>query len=238
MCWRSPAWIAGLGGAVVGVPAGPAVSLGLLSLGGLLIVLWTGRGRWAGLAPIAAGVALWAVADRPDVLIADNGRLFGIRDPGRADLSAPEGNGFVAESWLEDDGDLAGQAAAHARGGLERKRHRIEAEVPGLGRLVYVGSSDADGAEMECAAAAVLIAPNWDERPGGRVPLRRALAARARRSAGDPDHRPWPDRRGGAASRPALERHPGRRRRRARSGSGGSARDRRRTRAIAGKILI
>ena len=161
------AWVAGLGGAVVGVPAGPAVSLGLLSFGGLLIVLWTGRGRWAGLAPIAAGVALWAAADRPDVLIADNGRLFGFETLAGRILSAPEGNGFVAESWLEDDGDLAGQAAAHARGGLERKRHRIEAEVPGLGRLVYVGSSDADGAEMECAAAAVLIAPNWESAPAG-----------------------------------------------------------------------
>ena len=82
-------------------------------------------------------------------------------------LSAPEGNGFAAESWLEDDGDLAGQAEAHARGGLERRRHRIEAEVPGLGRLVYVGSREAAGAEAECAAAAVLIAPNWEARPRG-----------------------------------------------------------------------
>ena len=77
-------WVADLGGAAVGVPAGPAASLGLISLGGLVLVLWIGRGRWAGLAPIAAGVALWAAADRPDLLIADDGRLFGIATAGRA----------------------------------------------------------------------------------------------------------------------------------------------------------
>jgi competence protein ComEC len=165
---RVAAWVAGLGGAVVGVPSGPAASIGLVTLGGLVFVLWIGRGRWAGLAPAAAGVALWAAADRPDVLIADTGRLFGIATPAGRVLSAATGNGFAAASWLEDDGDLVDQAAAHARGGLERRRHRIEAEVPGLGRLVYVGSRDAAGAEAECAAAAVLIAPNWERAPAGR----------------------------------------------------------------------
>jgi competence protein ComEC len=83
-------------------------------------------------------------------------------------LSAPEGNGYAAASWLEDDGDLASQGEAHARGRLARRRHRIEAGVPGLGRLVYVGSRDAAAAEAECAAAAVLIAPNWEGAPEGR----------------------------------------------------------------------
>ena len=40
--------------------------------------------------------------------------------------------------------------------------------MPGLGRLVYVGSRDAAAAEAECAAAAVLIAPNWERAPEGR----------------------------------------------------------------------
>ena len=38
-----------------GCRPGRPLSLGLLSVGGLLIVLWNGRGRWAGLAPIALG---------------------------------------------------------------------------------------------------------------------------------------------------------------------------------------
>jgi competence protein ComEC len=160
-------FVAGLGGAVVGVPSGPPAALGLIVFGGIVVVLWIGRGRWAGLAPMALGLALWAGHERPDILIADNGRLFGIRtEAGRA-LSSESGNGYAAASWLEDDGDRASQAEAHARGGLERRRHRIETEVPGLGRLIYVGSREVPSSEAECEAAAILIAPNWEVVPAG-----------------------------------------------------------------------
>ena len=40
-------------------------------------------------------------------------------------------------------------------------------EVPGLGQLLYVGSKDAAGGAADCAAAAVLIAPNWRSAPAG-----------------------------------------------------------------------
>lgn len=161
------AFVAGLGGAVIGVPAGPGITLGLLALGGVLIVLWCGRGRWVGLAPMALGLALWAGHDRPDILIAENGRLFGVRTEMGRMLSGDRGNGYAAESWLENDGDTATQAEAHARGALTRAQHRIEAEVPGLGRIVYVGRSDPGPAAQECAAARILIAPNWPIVPEG-----------------------------------------------------------------------
>jgi competence protein ComEC len=160
-------FVAGLGGAVVGVPAGPPESLGLIATGGLLLVLWIGRGRWAGLAPVALGVLLWAGHPRPDLLIAETGRLFGFSTPAGRVLSSASGNGFAAESWLEDDGDLVTQAAAYERGGLVRRRHRIEAEVPGLGPLLYVGSREMVGAEADCGRVAVLIAPNWETAPAG-----------------------------------------------------------------------
>ena len=114
------------------------------------------------------GLLLWAGHDRPDVIIADTGRLFGILTPAGRVLSSDRGNGYAAESWLRDDGDRAGQAEAWARGRLERRKHRIEAEVPGIGKLVYVGSKDAAGAAALCAEAAILIAPNWREGPEGR----------------------------------------------------------------------
>ena len=40
--------------------------------------------------------------------------------------------------------------------------------MPGLGPVLYVGSSETAGAEADCAAAAILIAPNWREAPAGR----------------------------------------------------------------------
>ena len=161
-------FVAGLGGAMTGVPSGPPVTLALILIGGIVGVLWAGRGGWAGLAPVALGLALWAGQDRPDVMIAENGRLFGIRTPAGRVLSSDKGNGYAAESWLRDDGDLATQADAHARGKLERRKNRIVAEVPGLGRVVYVGAKDARGAAALCAETAILIAPNWSAEPHGR----------------------------------------------------------------------
>ncbi len=160
-------FVAGLGGAVVGVPAGPPASLALLLIAGVFFVLWIGRGRWAALLPAAVAVLLWSGQVRPDVMIADNGRFFGIRTPAGRVLSSDRGNTYVAESWLKDDGDLATQADAYARGRLVRKQNRIAAEVPGVGRLLYVGTRDATGAGGLCAETAILIAPNWSETPEG-----------------------------------------------------------------------
>ncbi len=160
-------FVAGLGGAAVGVSSGPTASLVLIALGGLFVALWIGRWRLLGLAPMAVALLLWAGHPRPDILIADTGRIFGVlTDAGRI-LSSGEGNGYAAESWLRDDGDLASQAEAHARGRLERRRNRIETEVPGLGRLLYVGTRDAATAGADCRAAAIVIAPNWRTAPEG-----------------------------------------------------------------------
>lgn len=82
-------------------------------------------------------------------------------------LSAPKGNGYAAQSWLENDGDRVTQADAYARGALVRRRNRIEAEVPGIGRLLYVGATDAGSAAADCAAVRVLIAPRWEKAPPG-----------------------------------------------------------------------
>lgn len=93
---------------------GPWV-LPLLACGMLLVMLWHGRFRWAGLAPVALGLVLWAGAERPGVLVAENGGLIGILgSQGRA-LSKPKGAGFVAGVWLENDGDAAEQPQAAKR---------------------------------------------------------------------------------------------------------------------------
>lgn len=175
-----PFWVAGLGmdyviavarfvaswgGAVTGVRSGPPASLALLMLGGLVFVLWIGRGRWAGLGLAGIGLALWAAHGRPDVVIADDGRLFGFRTAAGRVLSGT-GNGFAAEAWLRDDGDLASPEEAYERGRLPRVKHRIRADVPGLGTVLYVGASTAELGL--CETAAVLIAPNWAEAPAGR----------------------------------------------------------------------
>ena len=108
-------WVADIDGAQRFVVSPPDMVLPVLALGGLWLVLWQGRARWAGLVPIVTAFALWSQAERPQVLIADTGGLVGVMtDQGRA-LSKPKGAGFIASNWLENDGDASDQAEAAAR---------------------------------------------------------------------------------------------------------------------------
>ena len=107
--------VASLDGARGFVPGPGAWVLPLLSLGFLFLVLWQGRLRWGGVAAMITAFVLWHGAERPNVLIADNGTLVGVLTPmGRA-LSKEKGAGFVARNWLENDGDGAFQDQAAAR---------------------------------------------------------------------------------------------------------------------------
>jgi competence protein ComEC len=172
-------FVAALDGAAVGVPAGPGISLALLAFGALFVLLWVGRLRWAGLAAVALAAGTWGAHPRPDLLISEDGRLFGYRTPEGRAVSNDKGSAYAAEGWLEDDGDVATQAEAFARGAFRRSRARVEAEVPGIGRVVYVGWKDPESGVRECAGAAVLLAPQWDQRPEGpcRFVGREELAA-------------------------------------------------------------
>ena len=107
--------VAGWPGALSLVPSPERGALPLLGLAGVVIVLWQGRARWLGLAPLAAAMVLWVGAERPAILISDTGGLVGVLGPEGRALSKPRGDGFSALSWLENDGDGAEQAAAFTR---------------------------------------------------------------------------------------------------------------------------
>ncbi len=92
----------------------PAV-LPLMALGMLLLILWQGRLRFAGVVPVVIGIVLWGMTPRPVILIADGGTLVGVMgQEGRA-LSRAKGAGFIAANWLENDGDDAIQIEAAKR---------------------------------------------------------------------------------------------------------------------------
>lgn len=147
--------VAGLDGAVRGVPApGPEV-LPLLSLGALAVVLWQGRARWAGLAPVVAALALWAVQERPAVLVADSGRLVGWMTPEGRRLSRARGEGFVARSWLENDGDRIAPAVAFARAPTGPNDDDNNDSAGAVARVRVL--DDPADAPAACAAGAVLV---------------------------------------------------------------------------------
>lgn len=138
-------------GAISHVPQPTPAVLPLLALGGLWLILWQGRARVAGVAPMALAFFLWAGVERPAVLISDTGGLVGwMTAEGRA-LSKPRGESFAAENWLAHDGDGATQAVANARAGTAPL---------GLDGQVWrheTGRGAADRAKLACRMADVVI---------------------------------------------------------------------------------
>ncbi|WP_368407133.1 ComEC/Rec2 family competence protein [Sulfitobacter sp. THAF37] len=108
-------WVAGLDGArgyVVG-PGGWVIPL--LALGFLVLILWQGRLRFAGLPVMALAFVLWHGAERPTILVSDSGTLVGVMTPQGRALSREKTAGFAARNWLENDGDGAEQWKAAKR---------------------------------------------------------------------------------------------------------------------------
>lgn len=174
--------VASLDGAVTGVPAPAGGVLALLSLGGITLMLARGRDlRLAGIAAVLAGFGLWALAPRPALLIAPEGTLVGLMTPQGRALSKEKGAGFVAQSWLEDDGDLAPRETVAARPGFTRTKGRAVA-ASGPVRVVHLwGKAGLASVFRDCTPGTILVlAAEWEGAPprGGCVFLdQRRLAS-------------------------------------------------------------
>ncbi|MEM6729345.1 MAG: ComEC/Rec2 family competence protein, partial [Pseudomonadota bacterium] len=148
-------WVSGLDGAVGRLPAPPPVVLPLLAVGALGFALWRGGGRWTGAAACALACALWFASERPSLLISPTGRLVGLMEEDGRALSRARGERFVAESWLENDGDGASQEEAHARGdGTFR-----------LGTQAFVHFTGAKARSATCADAVILVLGDTPDAP-------------------------------------------------------------------------
>ncbi|WP_375692075.1 ComEC/Rec2 family competence protein [Pseudooceanicola sp. LIPI14-2-Ac024] len=139
--------VADLPGAVRMVPTPPGAVLPLIAVGGLVICLWQGRLRLAGLGPVAAGFLLWMTAERPALLVAESGGLVGVMTAEGRALSRDRGSGFVARVWLENDGDPVDQPAAADRWDLV---------PPDL--VHHVTRRKAAAGVVGCEGAAILVA--------------------------------------------------------------------------------
>ena len=145
-------FVAGLGGAQRFVAGPQAVVLPLMALGALFVILWQGRSRFAGIVAVLAGLALWQVDTRPDILVSDTGTLVGVRTAEGRALSRGKGAGFVARNWLENDGDGADQEAALTRW-----------DSPAM-PVTHLHGKRAIGAFSGCAPGALVVAS--DSLPG------------------------------------------------------------------------
>jgi competence protein ComEC len=157
-------WVASLDGASWAMPAPPPAVLPLLTLGGLLVVLWRGWGRWAGVPAMALALLLWVDHERPALLVSESGRVIGVLGPEGRALSHATGEGFAVEAWLGNDGEVADQEAAAARPGIAVEGRTARAVVGGATVLLARGVR-ALAAIEGCGGADVVVT---DEEAGAR----------------------------------------------------------------------
>ena len=173
-------WTSGLPGAAGHVASWPDLALGLVTLGGLWLALWRGRWRLAGLAPIAAALALGWLTPPPDILIDRDAKNVAVRaEDGRLAIVSGRRARFAATEWLERDGDErpVGEAARAGREGVWTCAQKLcVAHVRGLD----VGYLERAGNEAHACAAGldILIAAREIEPCGQGLTLTAADAAR------------------------------------------------------------
>ncbi len=163
-------WVAGLEGAVTPIPApGPAV-IPLITLAGAWAILWRGRGRLAALPVLALALTLWAMTLRPALLISADGALVGLIGPEGRALSAPRGARFAAETWLQDDGDLAGPADAAARPGFWGPKTARGFQLDAWRGVVLTGSGAPAAVAAACAGHDLVVLPARHDPPPASPP--------------------------------------------------------------------
>lgn len=115
MTWVAYA-VAGLPGAAVPVAAIPLAAFLWMLAGGLWLLLWSTRWRLLGVPLVLAGLVQAPFLERPDIIVARDGKLVAARvDGGRfSALPAPRGV-YELSRWLQADGD--GRAAKSVAAG-------------------------------------------------------------------------------------------------------------------------
>lgn len=148
-------FVAGLEGAVRAVPTPPGFVLPVLALGGIAALI--GRPLWlrgSGVTLVLAAFLGWAGVDRPPLLVAGDGGLVGLMTGHGRILSRPKGAGFVAQSWLADDGDLAGQEEAFRRGPVPTRKGAWQGAFGSHALYHLTGKTAPARAAALCATAA------------------------------------------------------------------------------------
>jgi competence protein ComEC len=149
--------VSGWPGALSHVPAPDMVVLPVIALSFLWLVLWQGWLRLIAVPGIATALLIWAQVERPEVLVSQSGALIGVMtDDGRA-LSKPRGDGFSAESWLENDGDPVEQARASERQAFEESGRQRELHLGPAVIRHATGKTAAQAALVGCEEVSLLI---------------------------------------------------------------------------------
>ncbi|QYZ71945.1 ComEC family competence protein [Neotabrizicola shimadae] len=185
--------VSALEGAVTMIPAPSAFVLPVLTLAGIWQIAVAGRLRWLGLVPALIALGLWVVTPRPVLLVAASGSLAGLAGPEGRALSSGAGDGFTAENWLQNDGDIADQKQAAARAGFSGAKAARDFTLDGMQGRVLSGKTAAEQAvSAGCNGAGLLIVAGWVEtKDPACLMLDRRLLARSGAVAFWPEGSGW-----------------------------------------------
>jgi competence protein ComEC len=176
-------WVAGLDGAVTAIAQPQAWVIPVITLAGIWAVSVPGRWRWLAILPMVLALAGWGFVTRPQLLIASDGGLVGLLGAEGRALSVAKGGGFIAETWLQGDGDLALQAEAAARQGFSGPGTARRFEVAGWRGIALRGKAEGEALTEACASADLVIVPAAiapvDPAPQGCVIIGRQMLDRS-----------------------------------------------------------
>jgi competence protein ComEC len=149
-------WVADLPGALVALPAFSASAVLFLALGLCWVAIWTTWLRLLGVLPVALGVALAAVPDRPDIYIDPEGRAAAVRGPdGMLHVSGLRFASFAAENWLAADGDLRKPRDKSVGLGVRCDSFGCTLPLPGEGHLALAWTYAA--LREDCTRARIVV---------------------------------------------------------------------------------
>ncbi|OUD08604.1 competence protein [Marivivens niveibacter] len=153
-------------GAVGHVVSPEPYVLGLITIGGLILAARRGVGRFMGTPILVLAFYLWSQTDRPAILIADSGAVFGVMTVDGRSVTKERGDGFAVQSWLENDGDAAAQSEAFLRGGWSVDERIFTTQIADE-KLLLASGKTALGRIQGCDGADILITNQSDdiERP-------------------------------------------------------------------------
>jgi competence protein ComEC len=111
------AWVNGLSGSTVIVPAFGALALGLLALALLVVTLMASPLRWLAAVPAALGFFLAVTPKRYDIYMDRAGTGAAVRGAEGRLVVVGRSSAFTVEQWLHADGDARKAADASVRSG-------------------------------------------------------------------------------------------------------------------------
>jgi competence protein ComEC len=171
------AFVGGIGGATMVVPALSLTAFALLSTGLLIMTLPASSLRWIAVLPVGAGLAAASPA-RYDVFIDREGAGAAIR--GRSGMLTVVGrpSSFVTEQWLRADGDGRNTDDSSLR--QDARCDRTGCIVEGAGQRAIAFVQEISAFEEDCRRAVIILTrlkapPRCD---AGLVLDREALALR------------------------------------------------------------